>query len=79
MNEARCVHRDHVSAVMDIDYSPTGREFGTGSYDRTGLLCEVQEGQSVRATGEKEIGERTLRHYIEWWFGSKGKKEKVKA
>ncbi|XP_057809854.1 uncharacterized protein LOC131026403 isoform X2 [Salvia miltiorrhiza] len=43
MNETRCVHKDHVSAVMDIDYSPTGREFVTRSYDRTGLLCEVQE------------------------------------
>lgn len=35
LDEARCVHKDHVSAVMDIDYSPTGREFVTGSYDRT--------------------------------------------
>lgn len=35
LDEAKCVHKDHVSAVMDIDYSPTGREFVTGSYDRT--------------------------------------------
>lgn len=35
LGEAKCVHKDHVSAVMDIDYSPTGREFVTGSYDRT--------------------------------------------
>ncbi|KAG5081297.1 hypothetical protein JHK86_005362 [Glycine max] len=35
LDEAKCVHRDHVSAVMDVDYSPTGREFVTGSYDRT--------------------------------------------
>ncbi|PKA66419.1 Guanine nucleotide-binding protein subunit beta-1 [Apostasia shenzhenica] len=35
LSEAKCVHADHVSAVMDIDYSPTGREFVTGSYDRT--------------------------------------------
>ncbi|THF94342.1 hypothetical protein TEA_019922 [Camellia sinensis var. sinensis] len=35
LEEAKCVHKDHVSAVMDIDYSPTGREFVTGSYDRT--------------------------------------------
>lgn len=25
------VHKDHVSAVLDVDYSPTGREFVTGS------------------------------------------------
>jgi len=35
LNEAKIVHKGHVSAVMDIDYSPTGREFVTGSYDRT--------------------------------------------
>jgi len=35
LDKALCVHKDHVSAVMDIDYSPTGREFVTGSYDRT--------------------------------------------
>mmetsp|Transcript_25659 Transcript_25659/g.48639 ORF Transcript_25659/g.48639 Transcript_25659/m.48639 type:complete len:455 (-) Transcript_25659:141-1505(-) len=32
---ATCVHEDFVSAVMDIDYAPTGREFVAGSYDRT--------------------------------------------
>ncbi len=26
--------QDFVSAVMDVDYSPTGREFVAGSYDR---------------------------------------------
>ncbi|KAJ4804712.1 DDB1-and CUL4-associated factor 13 [Rhynchospora pubera] len=35
LDEAKVVHKDHVSAVMDVDYSPTGREFVTGSYDRT--------------------------------------------
>ncbi|KAK4342321.1 hypothetical protein RND71_038137 [Anisodus tanguticus] len=35
LNEAKCVHEDHVSSVIDIDYSPTGREFVTGSYDRS--------------------------------------------
>eukprot|EP00455_Lapot_gusevi_P041483 TRINITY_DN4817_c0_g1_i5.p1 TRINITY_DN4817_c0_g1~~TRINITY_DN4817_c0_g1_i5.p1 ORF type:complete len:461 (-),score=32.59 TRINITY_DN4817_c0_g1_i5:31-1413(-) len=34
LNTALCVHKDHVSAVMAIDYSPTGREFVTGGYDR---------------------------------------------
>ncbi|XP_041991028.1 DDB1- and CUL4-associated factor 13-like [Salvia splendens] len=46
MNEARCVHRDHVSAVMDIDYSPTGREFVTGSYDRTVRIFQYNGGHS---------------------------------
>lgn len=31
---------------MDIRYSPTGREFATGSYDRTVRLFRVTEGKS---------------------------------
>nr|XP_002121570.1 DDB1- and CUL4-associated factor 13 [Ciona intestinalis] len=29
------VHTDHTDAVLDVDYSPTGRELVSGSYDRT--------------------------------------------
>ncbi|KAL0479656.1 DDB1- and CUL4-associated factor [Acrasis kona] len=29
------MHSGHTNAVMDIDYSPTGSEFVTGSYDKT--------------------------------------------
>ncbi|GJQ09274.1 hypothetical protein GpartN1_g1065.t1 [Galdieria partita] len=35
MKHALKVHFDHVSAVMSVDYSPTGKEFVSGSYDRT--------------------------------------------
>lgn len=35
LTTATCVHKDFVSAVMDVDYSPTGREFAAGSYDRS--------------------------------------------
>jgi WD40 repeat protein len=37
---ATCVHEDFVSAVMDIDYSPTGREFVAGSY---GTICTTDQ------------------------------------
>ncbi|KAG5553520.1 hypothetical protein RHGRI_011408 [Rhododendron griersonianum] len=46
LDEAKCVHKDHVSAVMDIDYSPTGREFVTGSYDRTITIFQYNGGHS---------------------------------
>ncbi|KAK1302421.1 hypothetical protein QJS10_CPB12g00982 [Acorus calamus] len=46
LDEAKCVHKDHVSAVMDIDYSPTGREFVTGSYDRTVRIFQYNSGRS---------------------------------
>lgn len=46
LDEPKCVHQDHVSAVMDIDYSPTGREFVTGSYDRTVRIFQYNGGHS---------------------------------
>ena len=35
-----------MSAVMDISYSPTGREFVTGSYDRSVRIFSVRDGRS---------------------------------
>jgi len=35
LNRAVYVYKDHVSAVLDVDYSPTGREIVSGSYDHT--------------------------------------------
>lgn len=35
------VHMDHVEAVVDVDYSPTGREFVSGSYDKSIRIFEV--------------------------------------
>ncbi|KAK9366340.1 WD40-repeat-containing domain protein [Lipomyces kononenkoae] len=40
------VYKDHVSAVMDVDFSPTGQELVTGSYDRTLRIYKVNEGHS---------------------------------
>ena len=42
LKKALCVHKDHTSAVMDIRYSPTGREFATASYDCTVRLWGFQ-------------------------------------
>ncbi|KAI8086160.1 WD40-repeat-containing domain protein [Halteromyces radiatus] len=46
MSSAHNVLKDHVSAVMDIDYSPTGQEIVTGSYDRSVRIFDVQRGHS---------------------------------
>ena len=43
---ATCVHKDFVSAVLDVDYSPTGREFVAGSYDRTVRIFDYNGGHS---------------------------------
>lgn len=46
MDTACNVLRDHVSAVMDLDYSPTGEELVTGSYDRTIRIFNSRHGHS---------------------------------
>jgi len=35
MDQAVNVHMDHVMAVLDVDYAPTGQEFVSGSFDKT--------------------------------------------
>ena len=35
LEAALCVHKGHASAVMDVHYAPTGKEFVSGSYDKT--------------------------------------------
>ncbi|XP_051153568.1 DDB1- and CUL4-associated factor 13 [Leptopilina boulardi] len=40
------VHMDHVEAVMDVDYSPTGKEIVSGSYDKSIRIFEVNKGRS---------------------------------
>lgn len=40
------VHMDHVEAVIDVDYSPTGKEFVSGSYDKSIRIFEVSKGRS---------------------------------
>ena len=40
------VHSDHVSAVMDVDYCPSGREFVSASYDKTIRIYPFQGGHS---------------------------------
>lgn len=37
---------DHVGAVTDIDYAPTGKEFVTGSYDKTIRIFQCEKGHS---------------------------------
>jgi WD repeat and SOF domain-containing protein 1 len=34
---------------MDLDYSPTGKEFVTGSYDRTIRIFSIDSGRSREA------------------------------
>eukprot|EP00128_Syssomonas_multiformis_P005439 Colp12_sorted_trinity150504_noHs@27587 len=46
LEKALMVHKDHVSAVMDVAFSPTGREFVSGGYDRTIRIFNTNSGRS---------------------------------
>ncbi|XP_048384612.1 DDB1- and CUL4-associated factor 13 isoform X2 [Stegostoma tigrinum] len=40
------VHMDHVSAVLDVDYSPTGKEFVSASFDKSIRIFPTDKGHS---------------------------------
>lgn len=40
------LYKDHISAVMDVDFSPTGKEFVSGSFDKTVRIFDVGNGVS---------------------------------
>lgn len=46
MDKPLNVHKDHVSAVLSLDYSPTGREFVTGAYDKSVRIYDMGAGHS---------------------------------
>ncbi|PVU85007.1 hypothetical protein BB559_007257 [Furculomyces boomerangus] len=46
MDMALNIMKDHVSAVMDVDYSPTGMELVTASYDKSIRIFNTKNGHS---------------------------------
>ncbi|CAN8068371.1 unnamed protein product [Agarophyton chilense] len=43
---ALTVHTDHTAAVMSVDFSPTGQQFVSGSYDKTVRIFPYTTGKS---------------------------------
>ena len=46
MKRAMNVYKGHVAAVLDVDFSPTGQEIVSGSYDKTIRIFKTREGHS---------------------------------
>lgn len=46
LDKVNTIHKDHLLSVLDIDYSPTGREFVSGSFDKTVRLFNFGSGKS---------------------------------
>jgi WD repeat and SOF domain-containing protein 1 len=55
------VHMDHVSAVLDVDYSPTGKEFVSASFDKTIRIFPKDSGHSrLVVPGVQTLGSSRL-------------------
>ncbi|XP_060523698.1 DDB1- and CUL4-associated factor 13 [Cylas formicarius] len=62
------VHMDHVGAVTYVDYAPTGKEFVSGSYDKSIRIFEVDKGHSREIYHTKRMQRLTCVH---WTFDNK--------
>lgn len=58
----------HTSAVMDIKYSPTGKEFVTGSYDKTLRIFDTHKGISKDIYHTKRMQRLT---HVSWSLDNK--------
>lgn len=59
---------DHTSAVIDVDYAPTGREFVSGSYDKTIRIFESLKGHSRDVYHTKRMQRLTC---VKWSLDNK--------
>lgn len=46
LSKPLCLHKDHTAAVIALDYSPTGNEIVSGSYDKTIRIFNSRTGHS---------------------------------
>lgn len=46
LSKPLCLHKDHTAAVIALDYSPTGSEIVSGSYDKTIRIFASRSGHS---------------------------------
>ncbi|KAA6372370.1 MAG: putative U3 snoRNP-associated protein Sof1 [Streblomastix strix] len=70
LGASRCVYKDHLDSVMTLDISPTGREFCSGSYDRTIRLWDSQAAgihtKSFKGCLSSEKNAENICCYIYW-------------
>ncbi|KAF7283838.1 DDB1- and CUL4-associated factor 13 [Rhynchophorus ferrugineus] len=62
------VHMDHVGAVTYVDYAPTGKEFVSGSYDKTIRIFEADHGHSREIYHTKRMQRLTN---VQWTLDNK--------
>lgn len=62
------VHMDHVGAVTYVDYAPTGKEFVSGSYDKSIRIFQNGQGHSREIYHTKRMQRLTCVH---WTYDNK--------
>jgi WD repeat and SOF domain-containing protein 1 len=55
LNAPVCMHRDHVQAVTDVDYNPSGREIVSASYDKSIRIFGIADGHSKEVYHAKRM------------------------
>lgn len=55
LEKVRMIHKDHILSVLDLDYSSTGKEFVTGSFDKTIRIFSTNEGNSRECYHSKRM------------------------
>ena len=46
LDQAKMIYKDHINAILDIDFAPTGKEFVAGSYDKSIRIFPINSGRS---------------------------------
>ena len=57
--QAKIIHKDHVNAVLDIDFAPTGKEFVAASFDKTIRIFKANDGRSREVYHTKRMQQVT--------------------
>lgn len=58
-NQAKIIHKDHVNAVLDIDFAPTGKEFVSASFDKSIRIFKATDGRSREVYHTKRMQQVT--------------------
>jgi WD repeat and SOF domain-containing protein 1 len=54
-DEVKMIHKDHINAILSIDYAPTGKEFVTGSFDKCIRIWDNGRGKSKHCYHTKRM------------------------
>ena len=55
MDKAIKIHKGHIGAVLSLDFSPTGRQFVSGSFDKTIRLFGIEQGKAHQVYHTKRM------------------------